>query len=127
MKINSEEIAVPENLEIIDPRLVGYSEGIEVLRYCRSCTKKPKCDLNQHLRSAMGEDYPYWAKEFVTFKINTNEYWRTEARIACINYENQQMKLPGIPQPFCDGIEKLLENIRLEKKLREANQEPKSL
>jgi len=127
MKINPEEIAVPENLKIIYPRYVGYSEGNEVLRYCRTCTKKPQCNLNLNLRSAMGEDYTYWADEFVTLKTNIDESWRTEARTTCINYENQQMKLPGIPQPFCDGIEKLLENIRLEKKQRESIQEPKCL
>jgi hypothetical protein len=128
MQTNAQVIAVPENLEVTDPKLPrGYSEAKEVIRYCRTCTKKPKCNLNYNLRLAIGEDYPYWAEEFVTFKTSFDGSWRTEERTTCISYENQQMKLQGIPQPFCDGIEKLVENIRLEKIERESTIEPKCL
>lgn len=127
MQTNQTPIRIPDGFEITKPGTVGYAEGDEILRYCRTCTEKPKCGLNYNLRLAMGEDCPYWAEEFLALEIKMEESWRTETRIACINYENQQMKLPGIPQPFCDGIEKLVEKIRLEKQLRESTTEPKCL
>jgi hypothetical protein len=94
-----------------------FEDGDEILGYCNSCTKKPDCNMNKELRSAMGDNYPYWNDSFV-FVLAQRPYRADDEPIEktfCNEYENNQLELPNIKREFSDGVERLLRVLEEEK------------
>jgi len=118
------KISLPEGFEETELPYVTFESGDEILGYCRSCTKKPDCDMNQILRQAMGDNFPYWSERFIAVDVPTpHKYFNdSERKVFCADYESPQLKLPGIPRAFSDGVERLIEVAEREKaKYIEAN------
>tara|TARA_Y100000310_G_C20428669_1_gene690304 strand:+ start:444 stop:830 length:387 start_codon:yes stop_codon:yes gene_type:complete len=112
------EINLPDEFEVNRFHNPTFRDGGEILDYCKSCMKKPGCEMNQNLRHAMGNDYYYWPSSFVSVRI-PNFYMTIESisftRAFCSEYESPQSKLPGVPETgFLDGVEKLIEILRIE-------------
>jgi hypothetical protein len=66
--------------------------------------------MNQTLRSAMGEDFPFWHQRFVAVEVPTpyKFFGSSDLMVFCADYESPQLKLPRIPPPFSDGVERLI-------------------
>jgi hypothetical protein len=113
------KISLPEGFEETELPSVTFEMGDKILDYCRSCTKKPNCKMNQTLRYAMGEDFPYWSERFIAVDVPTphkfNYFDDSEIKVFCADYESPQLKLPGIPRAFSDGVERLIEVAEREK------------
>jgi glutaredoxin-related protein len=107
--------SLPEGFERTELPYVTFENARDVLGYCKTCTKKPNCGMNQHLTHAIGDNYPYWAKEFVAVDVRISDrFCDSVTKVFCEDYQSPQLRLPGIPA-FCDGIETLIKTLGREK------------
>jgi len=74
----------------------SFKDGEEILfKYCSSCAKHEHCKKNEILRYAMGDNFPFWHKDFVALEVPIgNEYFQQiETRVMCNTYQDRQLKL----------------------------------
>jgi len=111
------KIKLPENYEPTESFSATYELGNNILEFCESCTKQQNCEMSYQLRCAMGDNYPFWIRQFMVIDIATpyDMLGSCDRRAICIDYKNQQLKLPGIEQDYCDGVERLIEIVEKEK------------
>jgi hypothetical protein len=109
--------SLPEGFKRIEQPSVSFDDGDQVLEYCLSCLKKPKCIMNQTLSNAMGDNFPYWSRSFVHVEISIPHtlYDDSITRVYCSSYKSPQLRLPRVPAPFSDGVELLIEFAEREK------------
>jgi len=112
------KIKLPENYEPTESFSATYELGDNILEFCDSCTKQQNCKMSYELRCAMGEDYPFWARQFMVVDIATpyQGFHSYDRKAFCADYKNQQLPLPGIEPDYCDGVERLIEIVEKEKK-----------
>lgn len=64
-----------------------FADAENLLRnYCNNCVRcnpdPKKCNINEALRAAMGENYPFWAKPFVKIELRDSSA-RLETKVVC--------------------------------------------
>jgi hypothetical protein len=104
-----EEVKLPEGYEISEFFFgPSYDDGHEILfKNCRYCVKEPNCGITKALRSAMGENYPFWPDVFISIESNIvwPPYKQDETKTNfCTEYEDRQTRLSGIPSDYSDGV-----------------------
>lgn len=92
----------------------GYREGHQVINdYCSDCTRKPVCPMNHYTLDAMGENYPYWPKNFVAVTgplFEGDGFPSGPVQMVCADYQSPQQ---GIDFPdvktseFGDALSRL--------------------
>jgi len=112
----TKRLKLPEEFKI-DKYWSGprFEDGDEILgEYCNSCSKKPKCSTNQTLRSAMGDNFPFWSEDFVAVEVPVHyEYFKDEVtKVMCTRYKTHQKTLKGIKPEFSEGVERLIQVTR---------------
>ena len=90
------KISLPPGFKETELPYITFQDGDEILGYCRSCTKNPSCKMNETLRQAMGENFPYWHQKFIVVKFPTPHHPFNFHHITtfCTDYENPQLNLP---------------------------------
>lgn len=111
-----EKLRLPAGYKLLesfgDP---SFRDGDYILsNYCAFCVKKPNCEINEILRHAMGDNFPFWAEEFVA--VDGKDF--CETMLVCTDYESPQFNFE-FKELFSDGVEKLIEIVEGEECLAE--------
>lgn len=112
------KILLPKGFKIIKTNIVRHEEGNQILDYCNSCAREVDCETNKGLRSAIENDYHWWSDDFITTGLSKKYVCSPigyEQSTFCSRYKSRQLKLPGIPPDFSDGVERLVEEARKRK------------
>ena len=82
---------LPPGYEEASCQLHSYSMAGEFLKdFCRDCAKK-ECDINNALRMAMGENYPFGHEALII--VRSTDYGQYGTRMICTEYESPQLRL----------------------------------
>jgi len=111
------EKKLPERFELTRT-VPSFEKGEEILGYCKTCRKNKYCDTKSSLQQAMGDNFPYWSENFVSVNIPAPydpEAEMKETRTLCMGYKSPQLKIPGMPEGFPDGVKRLEEKLEREK------------
>lgn len=91
----------------------SFKDGEEILfNYCSTCVKHEHCKKNEILRYAMGENFPYWHKDFIPIEvpIGSEYFQQTETHVMCNTYEDKQLKLKGMKNfTWADSVRRLID------------------
>lgn len=90
-----------------------------LLKYCKSCADKSNCDTHGVMQYALKKNYSYWSNRFIAINVNLSYSPPGFAKkVFCTDYKDPKPKLPGISRNFSDGVERLIEIVKEEKKDR---------
>lgn len=113
------KLNLPKGYEITERTYgVRFSDGASILHdYCSLCQKKGKCISSKTLSHAMGDNFPFWAKEFIFVEVPTeyNDFQKSEIKVMCANYKSSQQKL-NLGLKSHDGVERLIELAKFDEK-----------
>ncbi|MFO7710554.1 MAG: hypothetical protein R6V53_02205 [Candidatus Woesearchaeota archaeon] len=101
---------MPFGMEETKLPYVTRERGEEILGYCQSC-RVEDCEMNVDLRSAMGENFPYWSDRFRTVRLTHPVTDRHRHYVYCADYQDPQLSLPNFGT-YPDGFEKLTEIVQ---------------
>lgn len=89
-----------------------FREGEELMwNYCNSCARKNDCPINDEMRSAMGNDYPFWddslVRVYAPLRSWDDSYQDTRDKVICTKYQSRPGEnIPGTPDFHLPLLEK---------------------
>ena len=101
------EDKIPKGFERYQHGEPTYANSGAMLRYlCKPCVRRESCRINNELRLAMGNNYPYWNEAFVIARREP-PIKRTEM----VEYANYVMFRSADVPDYVDGIPSSIDEI----------------